>query len=234
MHRNNRLWAAAATGLLVLSSQACRPSANAAHANGIDTTTNRVVTGTDNSAASASNRPGLTASTGGAPDTGTVRGAAVDGRNDSVMDGEIVQILMAANSIDSAGGAFAATRARSAAVRDFAARLARDHRANNRLAAPIARRLNPDNRPSGSGEVRAMHADALHDQHELMDDSGAAFDKAWIDHEVDAHQDLLEKLDRQLIPRARDAGLKSILAQARTAVNGHLETARRLKETLDR
>ena len=51
---------------------------------------------------------------------------------------------------------------------------------------------------------------------------GEAFDRAYIAHEVDMHQNLLNALDQTLIPNAQNAELKTLLQGGRAKVQAHL------------
>jgi putative membrane protein len=62
--------------------------------------------------------------------------------------------------------------------------------------------------------------------------SGAAFDKAYVDHEVAYHQQVLDAVDKTLIPNAKNAELKALLVKVRPAFVAHLEHARHLQSTL--
>jgi putative membrane protein len=64
--------------------------------------------------------------------------------------------------------------------------------------------------------------------------TGAAFDKAYIDHEVVYHQQVLEAVDKTLIPGATNAELKALLVKVRPAFVAHLEHARHLQMTLSK
>ena len=59
--------------------------------------------------------------------------------------------------------------------------------------------------------------------------SGAAFDEAYIDNEVAYHQQVLDALDKVLIPGATNAELKALLVKVRPAFVAHLEHARSLQ-----
>ena len=63
---------------------------------------------------------------------------------------------------------------------------------------------------------------------------GAAFDKAYIDHEVAYHQQVLDAVDKTLIPGAKNEELKALLVKVRPAFVGHLEHARALRSTVGR
>jgi putative membrane protein len=61
---------------------------------------------------------------------------------------------------------------------------------------------------------------------------GAAFDKAYIDQEVAYHTQVLDALDKVLIPNASNAELKALLVKVRPAFVAHLEHAKHLQSTL--
>ena len=61
---------------------------------------------------------------------------------------------------------------------------------------------------------------------------GAAFDKAYIDHEVAYHQQVLDAVDKTLIPSAQNAELKALLVKVRPAFVAHLEHAKKLQASL--
>jgi putative membrane protein len=61
---------------------------------------------------------------------------------------------------------------------------------------------------------------------------GAAFDKAYIDHEVAYHQQVLDAIDKTLIPSATNAELKALLVKVRPAFVAHLEHAKHVQSSL--
>jgi putative membrane protein len=64
--------------------------------------------------------------------------------------------------------------------------------------------------------------------------TGAAFDKAYVDHEVAYHQQVLDAVDKTLIPNAKNDELKALLIKVRPAFIAHLEHAKQLQSTLGR
>ena len=62
--------------------------------------------------------------------------------------------------------------------------------------------------------------------------SGAAFDRAYIEHEVAYHQQVLDALDKTLIPSAQNAELKNLLVSVRPAFVAHLEHAKMVQAGL--
>jgi putative membrane protein len=61
---------------------------------------------------------------------------------------------------------------------------------------------------------------------------GAAFDKAYVDHEVAYHEQVLDAVDKVLIPNATNAELKGLLVQVRPVFVAHLEHAKRIQAAL--
>ena len=63
--------------------------------------------------------------------------------------------------------------------------------------------------------------------------NGAAFDKAYIDHEVAYHQAVLDAIDKTLIPSAKNEELKGLIIKVRPAIAAHLDHAKMIQGKLD-
>jgi putative membrane protein len=64
--------------------------------------------------------------------------------------------------------------------------------------------------------------------------SGAAFDKAYIDHEIAYHEAVLSAVDKTFIPSAQNAELKALLVKVRPAFVAHLDMAKQLQAELNK
>lgn len=144
-----------------------------------------------------------------------------------VNDAQIASIVVTANQVDIDAGKLAASRATSDAVKKFAQQMVTDHTAVNKQAVDLATRLKvtpADNPTSQSlkqgGEKNLARLEGL---------SGAAFDKAYIANEVVYHQQVLDALDKVLIPSASNAELKALLVKVRPAFVAHLEHAKQVQ-----
>jgi plastocyanin len=85
-----------------------------------------------------------------------------------------------------------------------------------------------------AGPCRASGSTASHrsaDPH-LKTLSGAEFDKAYVDHEVVYHQQVLDAIDKTLVPNASNAELKALLVKVRPAIAAHLDHAKMLQASL--
>lgn len=150
---------------------------------------------------------------------------------DEPSDGQIVQLLITVNVADSMGGASASTRASNAQVREYARMMVQDHSAANRRLTELARRLNinPD---SAFADIRALREDTDEVSRDLASKTGAEFDRAYIESEVNLHRRVLEALDQKLIPQADNAELKTLLQETRQTVQRHLDRAMDIQRTL--
>lgn len=148
----------------------------------------------------------------------------------AITDPQIAHIVVTANSIDSAMGELAKTKARSAAVKSFAQTMVTDHGAVNRQAVALAQRLKVT--PEANDVSRQLQQGADEARTGLESKSGAAFDRAYMEREVQYHQAVLDALDKTLIPGAQNAELKALLQGARPAFAAHLERAKQVQATL--
>lgn len=145
-------------------------------------------------------------------------------------DAQIAHIAVTANSIDSAAGVLAKSKAQSKAVKDFAQTMITDHAQVNKQAVALATKLGVT--PEDNDVSRQLQAGAQESQTNLQGRSGADFDSAYMDHEVAYHQAVLDALDKTLIPDAQNAELKDLLTKVRPAIAAHLERAKSIRASL--
>ena len=145
-------------------------------------------------------------------------------------DPQIAAIVVTANQVDIDAGNLAAKKSHTKVVQDFARRMITDHTGVNRSAVDLVTKLKvtPEENPT-SQSLKAGGEENLKNLKTLQ---GAAFDKAYVDHEVAYHQQVLDAVDKVLIPNATNAELKALLVQVRPAFVAHLEHAKRIQATL--
>ena len=145
-------------------------------------------------------------------------------------DAQIAHIAVTANQIDIDNGKVAETKAQNAEVKAFAKQMIADHGMANKQAGDVASKnsLTPEDNPTSQG----LNTNAATVTSDLSTKTGADFDKAYIDSEVNFHQTVLNALDQTLIPNAQNADLKALLTNIRPVVNQHLEHAQRMQKTL--
>jgi putative membrane protein len=145
-------------------------------------------------------------------------------------DAQIASIVVVANQVDIDAGQLAESKADAAEVKAFGKQMVTDHTAVNKQAVALANKLGvvPENNATSQGLKKAGEENLK----SLKARTGAAFDKAYIDHEVAYHQQVLDAIDKTLIPSAKNAELKALLVSVRPAFVGHLEHAKQIQADL--
>jgi putative membrane protein len=115
-------------------------------------------------------------------------------------------------------------------VKKFAQLMITDHTGVNKSAAELVNKLNI--KPQDNPESQSLKTGGEQTVTKLMSLKGAAFDKAYIDHEVTYHQQVIDALNKTLIPNASNKELKALLIKARPAFVAHLKHAKRLQASL--
>ena len=145
-------------------------------------------------------------------------------------DAQIASIVVTANQVDIDAGKLAQSRAANADVKAFAERMVVDHTGVNKSATELAGKLKvtPEDNPTS----QSLKSGGDKNLEKLKGLQGAAFDKAYVDHEVAYHTQVLDAVDKVLIPSAANAELKALLVKVRPAFVAHLEHAKHLQSAL--
>ncbi|HEY3076773.1 MAG TPA: DUF4142 domain-containing protein [Burkholderiales bacterium] len=145
-------------------------------------------------------------------------------------DPQIAGIVVAANQIDVDAGKLAKSRSQNKEVKDFAQQMITDHTAVNKQAGALAKKLGVT--PEDSDTTKSLKQGAVDNIANLKKQKGAQFDKAYVEHEVVYHQQVLDAIDKVLIPSAQNAELKGLITKVRPAIAAHLEHAKHLQASL--
>jgi len=145
-------------------------------------------------------------------------------------DAQIAAIVVTANEVDIDAGKLAESKGSNPEVKAFGKQMVTDHSGVNKQAVALVTKLKvkPEDNPT-SESLKKGGEDNLKNLKTL---SGAAFDKAYIDHEIAYHQTVLDALDKTLIPSAQNAELKNLLVTVRPAFVAHLEHAKMVQAKL--
>jgi putative membrane protein len=147
-----------------------------------------------------------------------------------VNDAQIAAIVVTANQVDVDAGKLAAATTANAEVKKLAELMVADHTAVNKSATELVTRLGvtPEDNPTAQSLAAdgTKHVAYLHTLH------GAAFDRAYVKREVEYHQQVLDAVDKVLIPNASNAELKALLVKVRPAFVAHLEHAKQVQQGL--
>ncbi|HEY2852817.1 MAG TPA: DUF4142 domain-containing protein [Gemmatimonadaceae bacterium] len=147
----------------------------------------------------------------------------------TLTDANIVFILDQANAADSARGHIAATKGTSADVRSFGRLMVAEHHMLRQQGQQLAKKLNvtPQAPANDQSEAQAkMQLDSLNAM-----PKGKAWDKAYIDYEVNAHQQVLDTANKAH-DAAQNPELKDLISKAAPVIQKHLDRAKQIQQKL--
>lgn len=147
-----------------------------------------------------------------------------------VNDAQIAAIVVTANQVDIDAGKLAESMGKASEVKKFGAEMAKDHTGVNKSAVELVTKLKvtPEDNPTAA----SLKKGGMENVEALKKLNGAAFDKAYIDHEVAYHEQVLEAMDKTLIPGAKNDELKALLVKVRPAFVSHLAHAKMLQSKM--
>ena len=159
-----------------------------------------------------------------------VVGAAAAASAQAPNDAQIAHIVVTANQVDIDAGKLAAATSKNADVTAFAKMMVTDHTGVNKSAVDLVTKLKVT--PEDNATSKSLKDGGDKNIANLKTLKGAAFDKAYIDHEVAYHQQVLDAVDKVLIPSATNAELKALLVKVRPAFVAHLDHAKHVQSAL--
>jgi putative membrane protein len=148
----------------------------------------------------------------------------------SPSDAQIAAIVVAANTVDVDAGKLAESKSGNKDVHAFAERMVADHTGVNQQAVALVQKLHLT--PEENDTSKSLRQGGATTLARLKGLSGKAFDKAYVDNEVNYHQTVLDALDKTLIPNASNSELKNLLVKVRPAFVAHLEHAKHIQAQL--
>lgn len=147
-------------------------------------------------------------------------------------DPTIVAIFDAANTWDINLGHLALKKSTNKDVRSFADMMVRDHTAARQLGRDLATKLKVT--PTPPGKDFALYKDYVATTAKLNGLKGAAFDKAYVDHEAWYHQAVIDAVTNTLLPATKNAELKDLEVKVAPNFQAHLAAAKDLAQKLSK
>lgn len=144
-----------------------------------------------------------------------------------VNDATIAAMVLASNYTDISYAQLAPARAERADVKDFARRMLTDHAGVNQLVRDLLAKL--DLTPQDNIASLDMRDESSEKRDILRELSGYKFDSTYIENEVSYHRKFLASIDQVMVPRARNAELRTLLTNVRPAVAAHLAHAEQVR-----
>ncbi len=140
-------------------------------------------------------------------------------------DATIVAIFDAANTYDVETGSLAVRKASMKEVRDFGAMLVRDHRNVRQQGRDLAKSLKVTPTPPRDFPLAKAHLAAMWSLRGLK---GRAFDRAFLKHEVDFHNAVIDAVTHTLLPATQNAQVKDLETKVAPAFVAHRDRAQSL------
>lgn len=140
-------------------------------------------------------------------------------------DPTIVAIFDAANTWDMETGGLAVKRAKSKEVHEFGHMLVRDHKAVRQQGRDLAKKLKVTPTPPKDFAMAKDHVAAMAKLSKLH---GAAFDRAFLAHEVAYHKAVLDAVTTTLLPALQNAEVKDMVTKVGPAFQAHMMKAQSL------
>ncbi|HRP07893.1 MAG TPA: DUF4142 domain-containing protein [Gemmatimonadales bacterium] len=137
-------------------------------------------------------------------------------------DATIVAIFDAANTADIETGQLAAERGSTEQMRRFGQMLMTDHRNVRQQGRDLAAKLGVTPTPPADSSAAAAHHAAMR---RLSGLRGAAFDRAFLEHEIAFHKAVIEAVTTTLLPAISNAEVKALVEKVAPAFVAHQKAA---------
>lgn len=166
-------------------------------------------------------------------------GSSVEGQGQSMQgqtgsasftsDGQIVGFLDAVNKAEIDQAHVALQKAKDPQVKAYAQMMITQHgQAQQNMKRSIGSNITAETTP----QVTQLQSDTQSKLSDLQQKSGADFDRAYIDLQIQEHQQVINTLDSQLLNAARDSQLKQQLTALKPELQHHLQRAQAIQTHL--
>jgi putative membrane protein len=157
-------------------------------------------------------------------------GGADTGASAEATPAAILSQMNVANTMEIQLSRMASKQATSPAVKRIATQLVTDHSKNRQEVTALAKKLNVSLTPAAGGDVSAGDSAAM--PAELQGVSGAEFDRAFVQHQVQLHQNNIQKIQSQTLPAVQEPQVKAYLQKTLKEMQGHLATLEKTEQQL--
>jgi putative membrane protein len=146
---------------------------------------------------------------------------------EALTEGQIAKVSELVNTAELEQAKLAQRKAKAPGVKRFADMMLKHHGEALKEQAKLVKKLKLSAADSTTAAaLKAKGDDALT---KLNEADASSFDSAYVASQIDAHQQVLEVLDAQLIPAASSPEVINALRTARAVVEQHLKEARALR-----
>jgi putative membrane protein len=136
--------------------------------------------------------------------------------------------LELANTAEIQTGKLATKQARSPAVRQIAQQLVTEHTKNRSELEALAKKKGVDVLSRAGGDTGRDTSGVL----ALKRLEGAAFDSAFVESQIQTHQENLDAIQGQLLPATQDSDVRQYLEKTQAAMQKHLTSLQQAQDQL--
>lgn len=141
----------------------------------------------------------------------------------ALSDAEIASIAVVANQNDIDFAKIAMQKSNDPKIVEFAKTMVADHQAVIDMAVALVTKLKVTPKENAVSKEYASNAKTTMEM--LLSKSGKAFDKAYVDNEVEYHKAVIGAVNAVLIPQSQNEELKALLQKAIPIFEAHLQHA---------
>jgi len=142
-------------------------------------------------------------------------------------DPQIVKVLEAVDSAEIEQAKIAQKKSKNPKVKKFAQQMIQHHTKSKQKGTQLARKAKLT--PEDSVVATTLTGAATQQLEQLKGADAASIDALYIEGQVQQHQQVNDLISAQLIPAASNDQLKTMLADVRTMVEGHITQAKEIQ-----
>ena len=146
---------------------------------------------------------------------------AMQKAHQNLTESQVIKVVSTANNGEIKQARTVLPKLKTEEARKYAQMMINEHSANEKKGQTLASSLKLT--PQVSGISTSLQKDSDNVVRKLSNSSTP--DKDYMSSQVDVHRKVLNTIEKQLIPNAKNAELKNMLTQTRTAVAKHLKMA---------
>lgn len=146
---------------------------------------------------------------------------AMQNAHQNLTESQVIKVVSTANNGEIKQARTILPKLKTEEARKYAQMMINEHSANEKKGQTLASSLKLT--PQVSGISTSLQKDSDNVVRKLSNSSTP--DKDYMSSQVDVHRKVLNTIEKQLIPNAKNAELKNMLTQTRTAVAKHLKMA---------
>jgi len=153
-----------------------------------------------------------------------------DKSSQKLSDAQIIQILETTNSGVVTSSMMEKSHGKIDQAKNLADLMLDQHKQDNKKLKALAKKF--DIKPENSASSQRAQTDASKMNRSLGGLKGRALDRAYVAKQIEVQKNVLNELDKELIPQAKNSDLKEFLESTRSKVARNLDHAKAIQGTV--